>query len=108
MIKKGQIHEIEITGMTHDGMGVGKIDGFAVFVQGAIDEETVQVKIIKALKNYAIGRIIDFIKKNQFNRVLLNKKDELEFIFNNLKKTERNNLQFNTLSSIVESQKKYL
>lgn len=50
---------------------------------------------------------IDFIKENQFNNVLISKKDELEFIFNNLKNAERNNLQINTLSSIVDLQRIY-
>jgi 23S rRNA (uracil1939-C5)-methyltransferase len=64
MIEKGQFYEIDITGMTHDGMGVGRIEGFAVFVQGAIEGERVRIKIIKVLKNYAIARIIDFIEKS--------------------------------------------
>lgn len=64
MIRKNQIYELEITGMTHDGMGVGKIDGFAVFVQGTIDGENVRVKIIKVLKSYAIARVIDFIQES--------------------------------------------
>lgn len=64
MIKKDQIIELDITGMTHDGMGVGKIDGFAIFVQGAIDQEKVRVKIIKVQKSYAIARILEFLKKS--------------------------------------------
>lgn len=68
MVNKGQIYEIEITGMTHDAMGVGKIDNFAIFVQGAIEGEVVRVKIIKVLKRYAIARIIDFLTASPFRR----------------------------------------
>ncbi len=35
-MKNNDIFEFDITGMTHDAMGVGKVEGRAVFVQGAI------------------------------------------------------------------------
>ena len=62
MIKKKQIIELEITGMTHEGLGVGRYEGFAIFVQGAIDGEVVRAEIIKVLKSYAVARIAEFIK----------------------------------------------
>ncbi|NLE25273.1 MAG: class I SAM-dependent RNA methyltransferase, partial [Clostridiaceae bacterium] len=64
MLKKDNIIELDITGMTHEGLGVGKIDGFAVFVHGAIDGERVRAKIIKVLKSYAVARVIEFIKSS--------------------------------------------
>ncbi|NMA67362.1 MAG: 23S rRNA (uracil(1939)-C(5))-methyltransferase RlmD, partial [Clostridiaceae bacterium] len=68
MVRKNDIIELDITGMTHEGMGVGKKDGFAVFVQGAIDGEKVRAKIIKVLKNYAVARIDEFIEKSPFRK----------------------------------------
>jgi 23S rRNA (uracil1939-C5)-methyltransferase len=64
MVRKDEILDLEITGMTHEGMGVGKKDGFAIFVQGAVDGEKVGVKIIKVLKSYAVARIEAFIEKS--------------------------------------------
>ena len=64
MIAKNQVFEIEITGQTHEGLGVGRVDGMAVFVQGAIAGEKVVAKIIKVLKNYAVARIEAFIEKS--------------------------------------------
>ena len=64
MIAKNQVFEIEITGQTHEGLGVGRVDGMAVFVQGAIAGEKVVAKIIKVLKNYAVARIESFIEKS--------------------------------------------
>ncbi len=63
-MKKNDIFEIEITGMTHDGMGVGRKDGMAVFVQGAVDGETVIARVIKTAKNYAVARIEKWIEKS--------------------------------------------
>lgn len=52
---------IEITGMGHEGEGVGKIDGFTVFVQGALRGEIVYVKIVKVSKNYAVGKLLKVV-----------------------------------------------
>lgn len=68
MVKKNEIIELNITGMTHEGMGVGKKDGFAIFVQGAIDGEKVRAKVIKVLKSYAIARIEEFIERSPFRQ----------------------------------------
>jgi len=62
MIEKNQVFELEITGQTHDGLGVGRKDGMAVFVQGAIAGEKVMAKVIKVLKSYAVARIEEFIE----------------------------------------------
>ncbi len=56
-MKKNDIFEINITGITEDGDGVGRAEGMAVFVPYALMGETVRVVIIKVLKNYAIGKL---------------------------------------------------
>ena len=65
MIAKNQVFELEITGQTHDGLGVGRKDSMAVFVQGAIAGERVMAKVIKVLKNYAVARIEAFIEMSR-------------------------------------------
>ena len=59
MLNKNQKYTIEITGLTHEGQGVGNIDGFVVFVDGALPEETVEVLIIKVTKSYAVGKLLE-------------------------------------------------
>lgn len=61
MVMKNQDYIIEITGQTHEGMGVGKIGGFTVFVEGAIFGEKVKVKIVKVLKNYSYGKLLEIL-----------------------------------------------
>ena len=60
-MKKNDIYEIEITGMTHEAMGVGKVNDMAVFVQGAVEGERVVAKIIKVAKNYAVARVEEWL-----------------------------------------------
>lgn len=68
MIIKNNVYEIDITGTTHDGMGVGKVDGFTVFVEGAIIGESVKIKIIKVNKTYGVGKLMEVIIPSE-NRV---------------------------------------
>lgn len=56
-IKKGEIYEIEITGLNHEGQGVGKIEGFVVFVDNALPGELVEVEIEKITRSYAVGSL---------------------------------------------------
>ena len=57
-VAKNGVYEVDITGMTHEGQGVGRIEGFTVFVDDAIEDEQVEVKIIKLNKNYAVGKLL--------------------------------------------------
>lgn len=61
-VKKNQIYIVDITGLTHEGIGVGRIEGFVVFVSDALPGETVETRIIKVNKGYAAGRLNKIIK----------------------------------------------
>ena len=67
-MKKNDIFDIEITGMTDEGYGIGRINGMAVFVPYTIAGETVKAIIIKILKNYAVGKLIEIVKPSE-NRI---------------------------------------
>ncbi|MEE1056710.1 MAG: 23S rRNA (uracil(1939)-C(5))-methyltransferase RlmD [Acutalibacteraceae bacterium] len=60
-LKKNEIYETTITGMTTEGSGVGRIDGTAVFITNTAIGDIIKTKIIKTSKNYAIGRIEEII-----------------------------------------------
>ena len=45
---------------THDGLGVVKYNSVTVFVKNMIAGETALIEIIKVLKNYCVGRVIEF------------------------------------------------
>ena len=51
MLTKNQMAEIEISDITVDGMGVGRVDGLAVFVADMLPGEKGGIKIIKTAKN---------------------------------------------------------
>lgn len=64
-MNKNDIFDIEITGMTDDGSGVGRAEGIAVFVPYTIVGEVVKTHIIKVNKNYAVGRLIEVITPSE-------------------------------------------
>jgi len=68
MIEKNQDYIVDIVDMTHEGAGVARIDGFAVFVEGAIVGEKIRIKIVKVLKNFAYGKIEKIIEQSPNRR----------------------------------------
>ena len=56
-MEKNQLVELEITGMTAQGAGVGRHEGMAVFVPRTAPGDRAWVRIVKAAKNYAFGRL---------------------------------------------------
>lgn len=55
MLEKNKSYEIEITDLTVEGMGIGRVQGMAVFVNGMLPGEAGRVKIIRCAKKYAIA-----------------------------------------------------
>lgn len=55
-LRKNEIYDCAITGLTSEAMGVGRINGQAVFVRGALPGELWRVKIVKVGKTVAYGR----------------------------------------------------
>ena len=68
MITKNSIHTVNIDSINSSGFGVCRIDGIVCFVQGGVTGDTLQIKIIKAKKNYTIGRIEKIISSSPKRR----------------------------------------
>ncbi len=60
-MNKNDIVTLEITDVTEDGNGVGKVDGTVVFVPFTAVGDTVTALIIKVKTNYSIGKLIKVI-----------------------------------------------
>lgn len=57
LLKKNDTVTLEITGMTAEGMGVGRYEGLAVFVPLTAPKDVVKARILKVLKSHAYGKI---------------------------------------------------
>ena len=65
-VKKNEIYDVEITSITHNGLGVGKVDNFPIFIKNALPGESISVKVIVVKKNFAVGRVIEIYQENEF------------------------------------------
>ena len=64
MLVKNQIYEALVTDYTAEGQGVAHIEGCAVFLPNAIAGERVRVRIEKAQKTWASGKIVEILEKS--------------------------------------------
>ena len=66
MIQKNEIYQIRIEDMTTEGDGIGKVDGYPLFVKGALTGDLAEVKVIKAKKTYGYGRLVRLLEPSAF------------------------------------------
>ena len=57
-IQKNEVRTGKVVDLTHEGHGVVKIDRYPIFVPNSLIDETIEFKIIKVKKNFAIGKLL--------------------------------------------------
>ena len=62
VVNEGQIVELEITDMTDDGKGLGRLSGLAIFVAGAVPCDKVSARITRLKKRYAFAETITLLE----------------------------------------------
>ncbi|HEY4389765.1 MAG TPA: 23S rRNA (uracil(1939)-C(5))-methyltransferase RlmD [Paenibacillus sp.] len=53
---------IDIIGMNHDGEGVGRAEGYTLFVAGALPGEQARVKVLKTKKQYGYAKLLELLQ----------------------------------------------
>lgn len=64
--KKNDYVTVTIDDIGNDGEGIGKVDGFTLFIKDAIIGDTVEAKIIKSKKHYAYARLEKVLSPSPF------------------------------------------
>lgn len=64
MLTKNQIYEATVTDYTAEGQGVAHVEGCAVFLPNAVAGERVRLRIEKAQKTWAAGKIVEILEKS--------------------------------------------
>ena len=70
-VQKNQELEMVADGVTMEGVGIGRVDGFAVFVPGALARERVRLHIIKVTPSYAVGKLLEVLAPSHHREVPL-------------------------------------
>lgn len=65
MLKKNDMATVTITDMGVGGEGIGKIDGYTLFVKDAVIGDVVNVKVMKAKKQYGYARLMEIITPSE-------------------------------------------
>ncbi len=61
-VKKNERLTVYIEDLTHDGNGVAKVEGYPLFIQGALPNETAEIHVMKTLKNYGFAKVVEIIE----------------------------------------------
>ena len=65
MFKKDDCVTLTIEDIGTDGAGIGKADGYTLFVKDAVIGDVIRAKIMKAKKNYGYARLMEIITPSQ-------------------------------------------
>lgn len=66
MFQKNDVLEIEITDQGTNGEGIGKTEGYALFVKDTVMGDVVRVKIMKVKKNYGFAKLLEIITPSPY------------------------------------------
>lgn len=63
-VKKNQTITLEFEDLTHEGSGVGKVNGYPLFVPHALPDEKATVKVIKVNKRFGYGKLLEVLDES--------------------------------------------
>ena len=66
MLTQGQLYTIDIQDMGTSGEGIGRAEGMAVFVPGAVLGDRCEVEITKVKKNFAFGQVMRILEPSEY------------------------------------------
>lgn len=61
MLHKNDIIETEISDISHEGMGIAKVDGFVFFVENALLGEIIKMRVLKLRKRIGYGKVEEYL-----------------------------------------------
>lgn len=62
-LKKNEKYIVDIIDNGYEGEGIAKKDNFTIFIPNAIKGEKCRIVIVKVLKNYAYGKVVEILEK---------------------------------------------
>lgn len=65
-VNKNDRISVYVEDLTHDGAGVAKVEGYPLFIPGALPGEDVVVHVLKTLKSYGFAKLIEIQKASPF------------------------------------------
>ncbi|HSJ37979.1 MAG TPA: 23S rRNA (uracil(1939)-C(5))-methyltransferase RlmD [Planococcus sp. (in: firmicutes)] len=57
---------VHVEDLTHDGAGVAKVEGYPLFIHGALPGEDVHIHVLKTLKSYGFAKLLEIENASPF------------------------------------------
>ena len=64
MLEKNQDYNVDIVDLGFEGEGITKINGFTMFVKGALKGEKAKIKVLKVNKDYGFGKLLEILEES--------------------------------------------
>ncbi len=68
MFSKDDMVEVEITDIGTDGEGIGKVEGYTLFIKDAVIGDKVRAKVMKAKKNYGYAHLEEIMVSSPYRQ----------------------------------------
>ena len=65
-MKKNDMVKVTIEDIGVNGEGIGKVDGYTLFIKDAVIGDVVEAKVTKAKKNYGYARLVNIADESEF------------------------------------------
>jgi 23S rRNA (uracil1939-C5)-methyltransferase len=60
--REGDLLDLELTDLAYGGRGVGRVQGFVIFVEGGLPGEIVRVRVRRTRRGYAEGTVVSVVR----------------------------------------------
>ncbi|UOQ44073.1 23S rRNA (uracil(1939)-C(5))-methyltransferase RlmD [Halobacillus salinarum] len=64
-VQKNETIELAFEDLTHEGNGVGKVNGYPLFVPYGLPGEKAKVKVVKVKKNFGFGKLLEVLEASE-------------------------------------------
>lgn len=64
-VKKGDLVSLSITDISEEGLGIGKYEGFTLFVKDAVTGDQVQAQVMTVKKGFGFARLTELVEASE-------------------------------------------
>lgn len=66
MFSKNSIIDVDIIDLSHEGLGIARVDGFIFFVENALPSERIKMRVLKVNKTIGFGKVEQYLTLSKY------------------------------------------
>lgn len=75
-VKKNEFYTAVVEDLSHEGMGVVRVESYTLFVEGALPGEKIELKVVKTGKKFGFGKLTEILEVSP-HRVALEDEEDI-------------------------------